>query len=363
MIFWWQRGQLSWRKDLLPLVPFFALGALTGVFTAWVERKLSGAEGSAFEFTLVERCLIAGRVIWFYLGKLFWPVSLSFMYPRWQVSQAIWWQYLFPAAVLLLVAALWVLRRRWRAPLAGLLFFMGTLFPVLGFCNIFLFLYTLVADHFQYLASLGVITLVSAAVTLLLQRWGLRQRPVGYALCLALLMVLGTLTWLQSRMYSDLDTLYRVTLKQNPACWLIHNNLGVLLVDQGHFDEAIAEYNKALEIKPDYADVCNNLGTVWARRGQLDKAMDYYRRAVDYYQRAAEIHPGCSRGPLQSWQPLQAEGEVRRELCPLPAGVGDCARLPRRPPEPGLVAGHLSGSRAAKRRRSGQACRASDSPL
>jgi hypothetical protein len=71
-------------------------------------------------------------VIWFYLGKLFWPSELSFIYPRWHVSQSVWWQYLFPAAAILLVVALWLVRR-WRGPLAAVLFFVGTLFPVLGF--------------------------------------------------------------------------------------------------------------------------------------------------------------------------------------------------------------------------------------
>ncbi len=47
VIFWWQRGRLSWRRDVLPLMPFFLLGALAGLFTAWVERKLIGAEGAA----------------------------------------------------------------------------------------------------------------------------------------------------------------------------------------------------------------------------------------------------------------------------------------------------------------------------
>ena len=96
VVFWWQRGRLSWRRDVLPLLPFFALGAAAGVFTALVERKLGGAEGADFDFTIVERCLIAGRAIWFYLGKLFWPADLIFIYPRWHVSQAVWWQYLFP---------------------------------------------------------------------------------------------------------------------------------------------------------------------------------------------------------------------------------------------------------------------------
>ncbi len=127
-----------------------------------------GAEGTEFEMTIVERCLLAGRAIWFYLGKLFWPTELSFIYPRWHVSQAVRWQYLCPAAALLLLAGCWALRRHWRGPLAALLFFVGTLLPALGFCNVYPFVYSFVADHFQYLASLGLITLAAAATTLLL---------------------------------------------------------------------------------------------------------------------------------------------------------------------------------------------------
>ena len=186
VIFWWKRGKLSWRRDVLPLVPFFVLGAAAGLFTAWVERKLIGAEGAAFDLTFIDRFLIAGRVIWFYLGKLFWPANLIFIYPRWNIDQAVWWQYLFPAAALLLAAALWVLRRRWRGPLAGLLFFVGTLFPVLGFFNVFPFIYSFVADHFQYLASLGVIALVSAGIALLLKRCAFWPRIGGYVHVLVL---------------------------------------------------------------------------------------------------------------------------------------------------------------------------------
>ena len=251
MIFWWQRGRLSWRHDVLPLVPFFVIGAACGILTAWVERKLIGAEGAPFDLTLIERCLIAGRAIWFYLGKLFWPTRLDFIYPRWHVSQAVWWQYLFPAVALLLLAVLWELRRRWRGPLAALLFFAGTLFPVLGFFNVYLFVYTLVADHFQYLASLGLITLASAGAALLLERWGLWRRPGGYVLCLGLLAILAGLTFRQSRMYANIETLYRTTIDGNPDCWLAHNNLGLLLATSERGDEAIVEYRKALEIKPD----------------------------------------------------------------------------------------------------------------
>ena len=103
VVFWWKRGSLSWKRDAWPLVPFLALGGAMGILTAYVEKKyVIGVEGGELDFTLVQRFLIAGRVFWFYIGKLLWPAKLIFTYPHWNVSQGVWWQYLFPAAALAL---------------------------------------------------------------------------------------------------------------------------------------------------------------------------------------------------------------------------------------------------------------------
>jgi protein O-mannosyl-transferase len=287
VIFWWQRGRLSWKRDVLPLIPFFVLGVAAGLLTAWVERKLVGAEGTEFELTWLARGLLAGRVIWFYVGKLLWPVNLLFMYPRPKIDPTVWWQYLFPAALLLALALLWALRRRWRGPLAGTLFFIGTLFPVLGFLNVYPFRYSFVADHFQYLASLGIITLVSAGIALLLAHWNLWRRPGGYMACMALLSVLASLTWRQSRMYADIETLYRTTVDANPDCWMAQNNLASTLAKSGRSDEALAHWRKALAIRTDLIEPHNNLGKALASRGQFTEAIAHYRKAI-------EINPDCS---------------------------------------------------------------------
>src|ERR1700682_1122854 len=100
LIFWWQRGKLEWKRDVRPLIPFLVLGVAAGIFTAWMERALSGAEGEEFEFSAFDRILIAGRAFWFYIGKLFWPTRLSLIYPRWKIDSAVWWQYLFPLSTL-----------------------------------------------------------------------------------------------------------------------------------------------------------------------------------------------------------------------------------------------------------------------
>ena len=251
---------------------------------------------------MVERFLLAGRAIWFYLGKLLWPAKLIFIYPRWQISQAVWWQYLFPAAALLLLAVLWRLRRRWRGPLAGLLFFVGTLFPVLGFFNVYPFIYSFVADHFQYLASLGIITLAAAGVALLLERWRLWYRPAGYVLCLALLATLAGLTWRQSRMYADIESSIGRRSSEIPTAGWPTTTSAWLLADRGQIDEAMAHYRKALEIKPDYAEAHNNLGIALAGRGRIDEAIAHYRKALEIKPNYAEAHnnlgialAGCGR--------------------------------------------------------------------
>ncbi len=193
VIFWWRRGRLSWRTDVLPLLPFFLVGAAGGMITAWWELQINKCVGPDFTFTFAERCLIAGRTVWFLLWKLLWPTRLTFIYPRWDVDPGAWWQYLFPLSAAALLVLLWAIRRWTRAPLAGLLFFGGTLFPVLGFFNLYTFRYSFVANHYQYLASLGIIALAVAAAALLLDRWGLWRRPGGYVLCSAFLDGLGKL--------------------------------------------------------------------------------------------------------------------------------------------------------------------------
>lgn len=280
VILWWKRGRLAWKNDVLPVIPFFLLGAVFGAITAWWEVSLNQCYGGRFDFTLIERILIASRAAWFHLSKLFWPANLTFIYPRWQISQATWWLYVFPLTMAALLVALWMIRRRTRAPLAAVLFFGGTLVPVLGFFNLYTFRYSFVADHYQYLASLGIIALVSAGIALLLQRWRLWGRPGGYAICLALLTLLACLTWRQSGTYADVKTLYETTIERNPDCWLAYNNLGLILVDQGRTEEALRNYEKARSLQPDTEEVYTNLGLIAASQGRTDDAMEYYRTAI-----------------------------------------------------------------------------------
>lgn len=291
VIFWWRRGRLEWKRDVQPLLPWFALGISAGLFTSWVERTLIGARGADFLLTPVQRVLTAGRAICFYAGKLFWPANLTFFYPHWKIDAAVWWQWLFPAGVSAVGIFFVFAARRYRGPLASFLTFSGTLFPVLGFLNVYPFRYSYVADHFQYLASLGIIVPVTSVLVRQIERITSR-RAVTIACCFMLILVLGVLTWRQCRMYRDIETLYRESLARNPGSWLAHYNLGVLFAEMpGRLPDAIAEYQAALRIRPDYAEAHVNLGNSLSQMpGRQPEAIAEYRAALQIKPDYAEAH-------------------------------------------------------------------------
>ena len=75
--------QIRWRRDVLPTLPFFALALGLCAITAWLENIMLRTR-PGFCPVLPQRYLIAGHAFWFYLGNLFWPANLCFVYPRWQ---------------------------------------------------------------------------------------------------------------------------------------------------------------------------------------------------------------------------------------------------------------------------------------
>jgi Flp pilus assembly protein TadD len=253
-------------------------------------------------------------VIWFYLFKLVWPVPLIFVYPRWAISAAVWWQYLFPLAAVGLTAGLWALRRRGRGPLAALLFYLGTLFPVLGFLNVYPFRYSFVADHFQYLAGLGPLTLLGAGATLAWRRYGSRLRGLGPVPGAVVLLALAGLTWRQCAMYTDIETLWRTTLARNPGCWIAHNDLGFALYQVGRSAEAKEQYEEALQLKPDYAEAHGNLGAALLKTGQTAEALHQFELAVKLKPHDDLVHYNLGIAYLQVGQVPEATAQFEQAL-------------------------------------------------
>jgi tetratricopeptide (TPR) repeat protein len=291
LVTWWRRGRLSWKRDVVPLIPFFVIGAAMGLVTAWIERNVIGARGEDYALSLIERGLVAGRAFWFYLGKLVWPADLIFIYPRWTIDATAWWQYLYPLAAVALAGAAWALRHRiGRGPVTGLLFFGGTLFPVLGFVNVYPFQFSYVADHFQYLPSLGIIAMVAWGIATALNRVGAGGRPAGALVCIVLLAALGWLSFKQCHIYEDAETLWVDTTTRNPGSFMAFHNLGFEYSRQGRYAEAEEAYASAIAVKPDFARTYFNLGRLYARQGKPDRAIAMYHRAIELRPGDADAH-------------------------------------------------------------------------
>lgn len=315
VLLWWLHGRLEWRRDVLPILPWVGLAVSSGLLTRYVETVYVGAQGTAFALSMPQRLLLAGRTPWFYAFKLLWPVNLAFYYPRWKIDANEWWQYLFPAGLAALAVALGWLARRNRGPLAGLLIFAGTLFPVLGLLNIFYFRYSYVADHFQYLASLGIIVPVAAALAAAAQRWKLeKQWRIG--LSMVLLACLAGLTWRQSMMYSDEQALYRETLARNPDAWLAHDNLGNILFQvPGQRAEAIAHFQAAMRANPDYWEAHLSMGNAWLEiPGRLDSAIAEYQTAVGLAPESVRTHTNFGNALLQAGRTGEAVVQYQTAL-------------------------------------------------
>jgi tetratricopeptide (TPR) repeat protein len=275
LLMWWKRGRVTWR-DILPLLPMFVVAAAMGCHTSWLERNHVGAVGPLFEFSWADRLGIAGRAVWFYLGKLIVPLRLAFIYPRWhiEISQRPW-LVAFPICAVVAIVALTVLiRRTGRGPLTGMLFFVGTLTPALGFFNVYPMRFSFVADHFQYLAMIGPLVLLVAVLAKVL--------PREVAVMTASIAVGGCilLSNLQCRIYHDRLSLWQDTVAKSPDSPAAHDNLGQALLAAGKLDEAEAQFSRAIELNPQSPLSYMSMGYLCEIRGDWQRAVRCYTAAL-----------------------------------------------------------------------------------
>jgi len=268
------------RQAWLDTIPFFALAAALGLVTVWFQAHNAIAGETVRTDGLLSRLATAGRAVWFYLAKAVLPARLSFIYPRWDLPAAGPADFLPLAALAATAALLWTLR---RTPARGLLFalayFVLALMPVLGLLNMYWMQFSLVADHWQYLAIMGIAALAGAACERLTRLPG-RARYAGPTLAALLALTLGVLTHQRARILATEAALWPDTVARNPDGWLPRNNWGVLLIKQKKFEQAIAQCSQALRIKPDYWVAHYNAGNAYLESGRPEQAMRHYSESL-----------------------------------------------------------------------------------
>jgi len=275
---WWVEGRWQWR-DLARVAPIFIMSIAASALSIWTQGQvLATASDPQWVRSWPQRAATAGDAVWFYLGKLLWPHPLITVYPRWQIDASQCFSYLPVLAVMIVLLVLWLKRETWaRSWFFVFTYFMVALLPVLGLVDNPIFRYSFVFDHFQYLASMGPLALAGAALALATQGKPWRQGILGAGL----LLIFGTSSWQRAWVFESQETLWTDTLAKNPNCLAGHNNLGIALVHEGRVDEAIVQYEKALEIVPNYANAHFNLGKALLQKGQVDKAIAQFQEGLE----------------------------------------------------------------------------------
>jgi protein O-mannosyl-transferase len=292
-------------RDLAVLAPFFAVAGLLAATDVWFQKH--GLDEVFRSAGFAERLAGAGAVVWFYLWKALAPVGLLFVYPQWNVrpGDLLWWAPLAGAAAL--TALLWRNRGGWaRQPLFAWGYYCAALLPVMGFTDVYFMKFSLVADHYQHIALVGVASLAGAAWS----RWEAVAARAARAAAVAVIAILACLTWRQCGIYRDSETLWTSVLRGNPGCLLAQNNLGNSLLSSGRTQDALERYREEIRVDPGYADAHNNLGMVLAGQGRLAEA----RAEVET---ALRLQPNSPPALVNLATILQKQGlefEARRAL-------------------------------------------------
>jgi protein O-mannosyl-transferase len=315
LCWWWQDRRWRWR-NVTTLSPFLFVSIFAGAWTIWEQKFHSNALGATWTQTWLERFIIAGRDIWFYLGKLLWPHPLSFIYPRWQIDASQLLAYLPLLAAAAGLIALWWNRNDWpRSIFFAAAYFVISLFPVLDFFDVYFFRYSFVGDHLQYLASIGPLVLIGSGIASGFDFFPRKsQRLSEIAVCSVLLLVLGTLTCRQAGVYRNVDTLWSDTVEKNPTSWMAQNSFALVLMRSGRVREALPHLERALEVDRDNVETQNNLGYASALLGRIEESLPYFRRALEIEPDRAAVHHNLGKALTLLGRFEEADAHLRRAL-------------------------------------------------
>ena len=277
-IIWWKQGKIK-GKDILSTVPFFIVGVPLALYTASFEKYAMGAIGPYWDLSFLQRLCIASRAWWFYIVKLIWPSSPTFIYPRWEIDIYDFGQWSFLLAALFVVYLLWHLQKKiTRGPLGALAIYSATIFPALGFFNIYPMRYSFVADRFCYHASFAILALWGACVYKYKDRL-VQHKSLQKWIVITFFLVICVLTYRQSSLYRNELLLWQDTMAKNPNSVIVQNNLGSIYGKRGYPDKAIFHLRRSLELEPT-AKSYYNLGIAYANIGQIEQAIFHYKKAI-----------------------------------------------------------------------------------
>ncbi|HBF35302.1 TPA: hypothetical protein DDW35_12145 [Candidatus Sumerlaeota bacterium] len=279
---WWRTGRVNRRRIyaaafLLALAfPLVFIRPLLG----WVTPPLGIAP-----LSWMEKIILVGRNWCFYASKLVWPLEHVAVYPKWDINPHHAILFCFPATMVLVLAALWILRNRiGRGPFAATAFYTLTLSPILGLISWSLLKTTYVQDHYQYIASIGPFLLGAYAFEMYAPRWfRFVKKPeiVAYApLSIFLLIPLSVLANYHAALYHDRETLFRENYRRYPTATSVALQYASGLLNNRKTMSAYPIIDHAIALDPQLAANWQVKGNILYNLNRLSEARTVYERAL-----------------------------------------------------------------------------------
>ena len=281
---------------LLEKIPFFVLSAVACVATFAVQQQ-GGAVRQLTAYPLTARLENVFVSYARYLGKTFWPAGLANPYPyvgHWPLVEVLL------AAVLLVGLSAAALRYGRRFPFAavGWFWFVGMQVPVIGVVQVG---NQSLADRYTYLPQIGLCILVAWGAVAVSGAWHWRRVALGSGAGLVLAGLLAA-AYIQTGYWKDSVSLWTHTLECTPANDIAHHNLGNALTDRGNLGEAIEQYELALKLDPDSADIRIDFANALGKQGK-------WAEAIQYYERALQLDPDSGKANFDLGNALAGQGQ------------------------------------------------------
>jgi tetratricopeptide (TPR) repeat protein len=274
-----KRTGRGWSRLVIEKIPFFVLSAASAVLTVWAQRTGGGLRGLETH-GLATRIYLAVRAVLFYIYKLILPVDLSPYYPlpfHTSLVSTAFIGSLVLIVVITIICVLLIRLKRW--PLTLWLFYLVTLLPVSGLVTVG---GQAVADRYAYIPTMGFFLLAGAALCRFStshERGGLGKSLL--VLPVLVIIVLGVQTIRQERIWHDSISLMSRAIELYPDRAAIpYNNRGLAYDSLGDRDRALADYNVAIAISPEFVDAYINRGIVYGEGSLFGKAVEDFNRAL-----------------------------------------------------------------------------------
>ncbi|MBX3412152.1 MAG: tetratricopeptide repeat protein [Pirellulales bacterium] len=321
---WWQHRKITW-VDVASTIPFLLIAAACGMIARWFQVNVSiGSDASLIrDDGLLSRVVLAGRVIWFYIGKDLLPIRLALVYPRFPLGVQSIWTFVPDAALLVIAGAAWYWRATWGAAvLAAGAYVVINLAPSLGLVNIYFMRFSLVSDHWQYIALPGIVALVIGGSAALLRHFQIAPTHGKVAAALVLVYLIA-LSIPYAAVYGapDSEQLWLGVLEQSPDSWLGHHELARVYANRGDHHRAAQLFLESLQLNPEHALSASNLGLQYIMLNRHAEAVPVLRRSVELDPLRSDPNFFLAVALLESGQSASAIEQMKHNVQQFPGDL------------------------------------------